>query len=364
MMTSTNTTTPVSVQNLLEKFSGELSLIRGDKDSYLSGLGHPKTAGATDLVVLPDQEHIELANSGSSKYWVVSSKLKDQALSSNFPLVIMSCDNPKLMMAKIAQTYFRPKSHLAPLDGQLVADTAYIDTSAILGEESIVGPGAVIGRDCKIGNRVIIGANCVIEDGCVIGDNTQLYPLVFIGYGTQIGENCIIKSNSSIGGEGFGYGTDMKKGEHHKVTHYGKVVIGNHVHIGSGTHIDRGTFENSRIEDQVKIDNLCHFGHNIEIGRGTIVTGAVCVAGSVRIGKYCVIGGRSTINGHLEIGDHVHLGGLSGVTKSILEPGQYGGHPLQPLSEYLKTQSSLRKVPALRKTVQRILKSLAMKEVE
>lgn len=363
MMTFTKHSTVIPIKTLLEKFSDEISLVSKGEATNLCGLAHPSNAQAFDLITLSDEEHVKMAKNSKSLIWLASSKMVN-TIQAQPEVTLLKSDNPKLLMAKIAKTYFRSVEHFIPVGTDRVSKTAMIDSSAHLESDVIVGPGAVIGKGCKIGHGVVIGSLAVLEDHCTIEEGSHIHPQVFLGHNTTVGKYSEIKPHAVIGGEGFGYATDTKTGEHHRITHFGKVIIGDFVHIGSGTHIDRGTFEDSRIHNHVKIDNLCHFGHNIEIGMGTIVTGGVVTAGSVTIGKYCVIGGRTTISGHLEIADKVQIGGLSGVTKSISEAGAYGGYPLQPLKDYLKTQSSFPKLPELRKSVAKILKTLNLKESE
>ena len=309
------------------------------------------------MIFLSDKSHLEQALKGKSKVWVLPKAFAEheslQPLKEN-ALQLLVSSNPKLAMADIAKSYFRSEAHLQPVGTSKIHSSASIDETAEIGEDVTVGPFAVIGRNCKIGNGSFIGAHVVIEPGAQIGPQCRIHPQVFVGHDCILDEGCEIKPQAVIGGEGFGYATDPQKMEHHRITHFGRVRMGKRVHVGSGTTIDRGTFEDSVIADDVKIDNLCHFGHNIQIGKGSIITGGVVVAGSVKIGAACVLGGGTLIAGHLEIADQVHLGGFSGVTKSIEKSGAYGGYPIQPLKDYLRTQSSLPSLPQMRKSLAKL----------
>ncbi len=139
------------------------------------------------------------------------------------------------------------------------------------------------------------------------------------------------------------------------------MIIEDRVHIGAGVQIDRGTFQDSRIGRDTKIDNHSHFAHNIVIGKNTIIAGGMVAAGSVTIGNYCVFGGRSTLGGHLSIPDKTKIGGLSGITKSIDKPGEYGGFPLEEINASLKTRVAIRKLPEMRKQLRAIMKHLGLK---
>ena len=83
-------------------------------------------------------------------------------------------------------------------------------------------------------------------------------------------------------------------------------------------------------------------------------------AGSVTIGDQCVFGGRATISGHLEIASGCQIAGLSGIPKSIEKSGAYGGYPLQPIKEALKTTASLAHLPKMRKQLAQIMHKLGL----
>ncbi len=203
----------------------------------------------------------------------------------------------------------------------------------------------------------------MIEPDVKIGRRSHLHPLVFIGHSCILGEECEIHPNTTIGSEGFGYAADEKFNQY-RITHYGKVILEDRVHIGANVSLDRGTFLDSRVGSGTKIDNHCHFGHNFVIGKNSLITAGMISAGSVTVGDYCVFGGRTTISGHLEIASKSHISGMSVVTKSIEEGGEYGGFPLQKLRDTLKTRAALRHLPEIQESVKKILKHLGLESKE
>lgn len=352
----------ITVAELLNEFSSLISWSRGPKDALISNINSPLLADGESLVFIPDEAHLKLCGDSRTNVFVVQTNLISKMPTLEGKTLLMS-PNPKLVMAMVGKKFFPVTLHQTPVDQHHIHPSAIISKSAKLGADIKIGPGAVIGDHVTLGSGSIIGANSVIEPRVSIGARTHIHPLVFIGHHTQIGEDCEIKSNSSIGGEGFGYAHD-EKGEQYRVTHYGKVVIEDRVHIGSGVQVDRGTFADSRIGAGTKIDNHCHFGHNIEIGKNTVLTGGTLTAGSAKIGSYCVVGGRTTISGHISIADKTQIAGLSGVSKTISEPGAYGGYPLQKVKDHLKTTASMATLPALRKQVAKISKKLGLESEE
>ncbi len=138
----------------------------------------------------------------------------------------------------------------------------------------------------------------------------------------------------------------------------GGVTIGNRVEIGACTTIDRGALEDTRIADNVIIDNQCQIAHNVEIGYGTAVAGSTVMAGSLKVGKYCIIGGASVFNGHMEICDQATVTGMAMVMRPITEPGVYSsGIPLQTNKEWRKTAARVMRIEEMHKRLSKLERS-------
>jgi UDP-3-O-[3-hydroxymyristoyl] glucosamine N-acyltransferase len=71
-------------------------------------------------------------------------------------------------------------------------------------------------------------------------------------------------------------------------------------------------------------------------------------------------GGNSVVSAHLTLADDVVLAGRSTVTSDVREPGHYGGYPLQPLKEAMRTLASLGHLNEMRKNLNRVLKQLRL----
>jgi UDP-3-O-[3-hydroxymyristoyl] glucosamine N-acyltransferase len=107
------------------------------------------------------------------------------------------------------------------------------------------------------------------------------------------------------------------------VPQVGGLRIGNDVEIGANCTIDRGAIDDTVIGDGVRLDNLVHIAHNVQIGDHSALAACVGIAGSTVIGKRCMFAGQAGIDGHINICDDVVIGGASVVTKDIKEPGYY-----------------------------------------
>ena len=84
------------------------------------------------------------------------------------------------------------------------------------------------------------------------------------------------------------------------------------------------------------------------------------MAGSTTIGKRFMTGGNSVVGTHLTLADDVILAGRSTVTNDVKEGGQYGGYPLQPIKEALKTIVSIGQLNDIRKNLNKVMKHLGL----
>jgi UDP-3-O-[3-hydroxymyristoyl] glucosamine N-acyltransferase len=235
--------------------------------------------------------------------------------------------------------------------------TAVVHPDATIGARSFVGPYCVIGAHAGIGDDCLIGAHAVIENGARIGARTVLHPHVFVGAGCHIGDDCEIHPHTSIGSDGFGYAVDPD-GRPRKIAHLGNVEIGNGVEIGSNCAIDRATLTSTYIRSGTKLDNICHIAHNCDLGENGFFTAGFMMGGSTKIGRQFVTGGNSVVTAHITLGDNIVLAGRSSVTCDVPDAGSYGGYPLQPLKEAMKTIANIGHLNEIRRNLNRVMRHL------
>ena len=246
-----------------------------------------------------------------------------------------------------------------PTPATLIHPTAVIAASAELAPEVIVGPYVVIEEGVIIGRGARIGPHCVVERNACLGARTVLCSFVSIGWACRVGDDFEIKSNTVIGGEGYGFAHD-EKGHHHRIPQLGIVVIEDRVEIGSICTIDRATFDETRIGQGTQIDNQFHIAHNCTVGKNCLIICGLIIAGSLSIGNNVVFGGRVSITDHVHIGDDIQVAGTTVIMTDLAGPGSFGGYPVQPLRDFLRTTSSFSHVTNMRKQSQRILKHLSL----
>jgi sugar O-acyltransferase (sialic acid O-acetyltransferase NeuD family) len=76
---------------------------------------------------------------------------------------------------------------------KLIAPSATISESAIIGEGVIVLHNAFLGAQCQIGDNALLQPMCVLGHDCVIGANSD------IGAHVGIGGNSLVESNTYVG---------------------------------------------------------------------------------------------------------------------------------------------------------------------
>lgn len=165
-----------------------------------------------------------------------------------------------------------------------------------------------------------------------IGDNVVIKNNVSIEGKVIIGNNTIIHSGVVIGTDGFGY-YQNEEGKNIKVPHYGGVVIGEYVEIGANTCIDRGTLDDTVIGNYVKIDNLCHIGHNCVIEDNSSIVALSMLGGSAEISKNSYIAPGVMIKNQLKIGENSLIGMGAVVTKDVEKNKVVAGVPAKVIRE-------------------------------
>jgi len=234
------------------------------------------------------------------------------------PVNALLADNPYLVYAKIANDLY-PYPDIVGGSHK----SAVVAASANVAESAQVSANVFIDENCSIGERVFIGPGVVIGPRCTIGDGARLLANVTVVQDVQMGERCIVHPGAVIGSDGFG--NTMCDGAWLKVPQLGSLRIGDDVEIGANASIDRGAIDDTVIENGVRIDNLVHVAHNVQIGEHSALAASTGIAGSTVIGKRCMFAGQAGIDGHLNICDDVIVGGAAIITKNINVPGYYMG---------------------------------------
>jgi UDP-3-O-[3-hydroxymyristoyl] glucosamine N-acyltransferase len=332
--------------------------LQGSPDAVAANCRTPGEAGPDSLVFAGDLEQLAIARPRRAAILVVHKGIADQLVPGDGAFgCCFSVASVPMGMAVLLRCFDRKRERFAQWGER--HPTAVVHPTATIGSGALLGPYCVIGADASIGEGCCIGAHVVVENGARIGAGTMLHPHVFVGAGCVIGSNCEVHPHTTIGSDGFGYAVGASR-RPQKLSHLGNVCIGDEVEIGGNCSIDRATLTSTYIRSGTKLDNICHIAHNCDLGEDGFYTAGFMMAGSTTIGRRFMTGGNSVVSAHLTLADDVSLSGRSTVTNDVPEPGHYGGYPLQPLKDALRTIASVGQITEMRRNLNRVLKHLQL----
>lgn len=308
----------LTASKINEIIKGELI---GSPDLLITNVNRIEHGTIGDLIFCASDDYLPLLKACDASLVIISPKIEYQPKKQQ---TLIKVDKPYDEFVKI----------LLYLDENFKSKENGIHPS------SIIGNSTSLGSNCRIMEFVSIGKDCRI------GNNVIIYPNVTIYDDTVIGDNCIIHSGAVIGSDGFGY-ADMPDGSYLKIPQLGNVVLHDNVEVGANSCIDRAVAGSTIISEGVKIDNLVHIAHNVEIGENSAFAAQVGIAGSAKIGNRVRFGGQSASVGHVKIVDDVTIIAQSGVSKSIDKKGTYFGSPAKPQREAFRIEAVLRNLPEL-----------------
>jgi len=334
---------PIKLGELAAQFDCELV---GDPDRLIDNVAGLQNAGPTSLSFLSNPKfRTQLAGTRAAAVVVRAEDVEDS------PTASLVSDNPYADYARMAAVIHPPPRYTPGIDATAavsataqISPTAHIAANVSIGDRSIiadnayVGPGTVIGPDCNVGNDCRLVANVTLVRDVKLGLRGILHPGVVVG--------------------ADGFGNAMTPDGWVKVPQLGGVRIGNDVEIGANTTVDCGAIDDTVIEDGVRIDNLCHIGHNVHIGAHTAVAGMSGISGSATIGKRCLLAGQSGIVGHITVCDDVVVSGKAVISKDITEPGVYAGtFTAEPVREWNRKVARFRRLGQLIERVSKLEKA-------
>lgn len=355
-----------NIENLRQLPADILQFHSGLENGELTSVQTPETCASGCLVFVSTEEQFFRCLKSQAKCIVVLKKISKVLESPELTADRKSGKSffvaPSVPLALSYVLHFFNKTQVLSHDclihsTAVVHPTAKVETGSRLGAYCVIEEGAVIGANCTLAPHTYIGPFAKI------GNDTSLHSFVSVASFSEIGNRCEIMSGTTIGSDGFGFATPAN-GEHRKIPQIGKVVIEDDVKIGSNCSIDRAAITVTRIRRGLKMDNLCHVAHNVEMGEWNLITAGFITAGSSKTGSHVYTGGGVHLTDHVEVTDRVVLVGRTGVTNDIKEPGMYGGFPAVPYRESIKALASINHLPKIRKQIQKLYKFLNLEMEE
>ncbi len=326
----------VTPPKTLKTIANDLGLdLQNDSDGAyeIKDVAPLKDAGANDITFLDNLKYKDDLKVTKAGACIIAPQMVDHAPEG---LRLLITKNPYKFYALTAQNFY-PDNYPAAN----ISERAHVHESAEIADGCVIEVGVVIGEGAKLAEGVWVEANTVIGANVEIGAKTRIGANVTVSHAI-IGAGSRIYTGARVGQDGFGFAIDLAG--HVKVPQLGRVIIGDHVEIGANTCIDRGAGPDSIIGDGVWIDNLVQIGHNVKIGRGSVIVAQVGIAGSAELEDFVVCAGQVGIAGHLKIGQGTRIGAQSGVIKDIPAGSEVIGSPAIPSKEFLRQIVALKRL--------------------
>jgi len=323
---------PFTLAQLAERCGAELAP-GADPAKLIHDVAPLDVAGADQISFLDNKKYADSFAKSGAGACLVHPAMAERAPAG---MALLLSNNPYRSYALTAQAFY-------PLLAAktLIAPTAHVDPTAVLGEGVQVDPGAVIGPKAEIGAGSRIGPNAVVGAGVVLGEGCSIGACASVSHAI-LGKRVNIYPGARIGQDGFGFA--MGPQGHVKVPQLGRVIIGDDVEVGANATIDRGAGPDTVIGAGSMIDNLVQIAHNVQLGRGCVIVSQVGISGSTKLGDFVVAAGQAGITGHLSIGTGAQIAAQSGVMRDVGPGEKVGGSPAQPMTDWLRQSAILAKM--------------------
>jgi UDP-N-acetylglucosamine acyltransferase len=185
-----------------------------------------------------------------------------------------------------------------------------------------IHPSVFIDPTAQIGENVIIGPNSYIGPHCIVGDDCEIGPNAVLQRYVEMGKQCKVSPAVVLGGDP----QDMKfKGE------VSYVKIGDNNLIREGATINRASGEglSTILGDGCMLMAYSHMGHNSRLGNEVILANAAQLGGYVTVDDYAFISATCIVHQFARVGKLTMIGGGSGVRQDAPPFSLSFGMPLE-----------------------------------
>jgi len=334
----------ITFAEVARRLGGELVGLK--EDFVVQGVTTVEEAGPGWVSFVGSSRYLPEARASKASGFLATAK----TIVPDRPCIVL--DNVWKGMLFLLKHFFPP-----PPAQAFVHATAIVGEGVSLGEEVWIGPYVVIEDNAVIGDRARINAQCFIGRETRIGDDCLLHPRVCVLQGCEIGRRVILHPGVVVGTDGFKY--EFIDGALTKIPQVGKVVIEDDVELGANTCVDRASLTETRIGRGVKMDNLVQIGHNVAIGKGSVLCAQAGIAGSTRVGENVFMGGQVGVADNLEVGDRAKLGAQAGVKGNVPPDVYYLGAPAMPAKHFMRICADWNHLGEMRQKLRQIEEKLA-----
>ncbi|MCP3919314.1 MAG: UDP-3-O-(3-hydroxymyristoyl)glucosamine N-acyltransferase [bacterium] len=343
--------TPRTLSEIAELCGATLT---GDGARVVSGPASLAEAGPDEISFLTDRRYLtQLAETRAAAVLV-----REDVEVEREGLALLVCDDPGRAFSRVILAFAPEQPSVVPG----VHASAVVDASAEIASDASVGPLCVVGPGVRIASGAVLHPNVTIGAGVDIGPGTVVHPGAVLYAHVRVGARCLIHAGAVLGADGFGFEPTPNGWE--KTPQAGTVVLEDDVEVGANVTIDCARFGATRIGRGVKIDNLVHLAHNVQVGEGAMFLAQSAVSGSTRVGRGAIFAGKAACAGHLEIGAGARLGGASAVFKDVAPGEEVFGVPAGPKAEQLKNLLGLKRVAETLREVRELKRRVEELEAE
>lgn len=184
-----------------------------------------------------------------------------------------------------------------------------------------IHPSAIISPRARL-EGVVVGPFVTIEDDVEVGVGTELLAGTVLQSGARVGANCRLGPYAIVGGEPMD--AHFRGEESYAVLEDG-VVLRDFatVHRASGA----GT--ETRVGADTLVMSYAHVSHNVQVGKGCVLTTNVQLGGHCQVGDYAVLGSTAILHQFCRIGTCAMYGAGSASNQDVLPFSMARGNPAQ-----------------------------------
>ncbi len=314
----------------------------GPGDTEITGVSGMESAGPEHLTFLANPKYIPKLKQTRAGAILIAEKPRE------LDAACLLSANPYFDFARAAALFYQPPR---PTPG--VHPTAWVASSAIIGEGCSIGPFCVVGERAEIGANAVLHPHVVIYEGARIGTDFIAHSHSSVREFCLIGNRVILQNGVVVGGDGFGF-AKQADGTHFKIVQAGRTVIEDDVEIQTLSSIDRATMGETRVKRGAKIDSLVQVGHACIVGEDNIICAQTGLAGSSVLEKDVLLAGQVGISGHLTIHQGAIVYAQSGIGGDVAPHAVVSGSPAFERSTWLRAITAFQKLPDLVRAVREL----------
>lgn len=184
-----------------------------------------------------------------------------------------------------------------------------------------IHPTAYVASSASLGENVTIGPFAVVEDNVLLGDDCQLGAHAVVRPYVIMGEGNILHSHAVLG--------DLPQDTSFKEETVSWLKIGDNNVFREGFTAHRASVEEgiTTIGSNCFFMNNSHVAHDCSVGSQTIFANNVAIGGFVEIGDAVFMGGAAVVHQFCRIGSYAIVQGTTGLNKDVIPYMLIGGRP-------------------------------------